>query len=382
MTRIPFAWLALPLLSLVALPGCGDDVESEGGGGATGIPIEDVPEALGTALCASIASCYGSFSDIIYRGVDCVDNVSSDIRDGSLPIWQADIAAGTVVYHGDKVQACADAIAAQGCGLRSERTPSICDEALEGQVAAGGACQGGVECAGPRYCAFTGGVCPGVCTDLEASGAACQSDEACQDGLVCLVDAATGDGVCGALGGEGDTCSGDDRCAAGASCVGADPATDTLGSCTSWSNRFTEAEGAACDPAGGQLCSEGLSCVVDGFVPGSGVTFSCSQPFASGAACQVGFPNACPVGEYCDADLATGMVDGMCMKSPTAGEPCYDSPAGGAVPACAPGLACNPSGLCEGTSDLGGDCSTEDFCHSGVCTSGVCAAPDRCQAEP
>jgi hypothetical protein len=186
----------------------------------------------------------------------------------------------------------------------------------------------GVECAGPRYCAFTGGVCPGVCTDLEASGAACQSDEACQDGLVCLVDAASGDGVCGALGGEGDTCSGDDRCAAGASCVGADPATDTLGSCTSWSNRFTEAEGAACDPAGGQLCSEGLSCVVDGFVPGSGVTFSCSQPFASGAACQVGFPNACPVGEYCDADLATGTVDGMCMKSPTAGGALLRQPRG------------------------------------------------------
>lgn len=380
MKRTPFVWLALPLLTLAALPGCGDDVESNGGGGATGMPLEQVPDALAAGLCESISTCFGSFADLIYRGVDCVDDVSSDIRDGSLPIWQADIAAGTVVYHGDKAQACADAVAARGCGLRSERLPAVCDETLEGQVPVGGACQGGVECAGQRYCAFTGDVCPGVCTELEPAGAACATDDACQSGLACLLDPATGEGQCGTLGGEGDPCASDDACESGSSCLGEDPPNGVMGTCTSWTNRFTEAEGAACDPAEGQLCSEGLSCVVDDFMPGSGVSFLCSQPFASGAACKVGFPNACPVDEYCDADLAGGMLEGTCVKSPGEGEPCYDSGAGGAVPPCAPGLACNPSGLCESTSDLGGDCSTDDFCHSGVCSAEVCTTPDRCQA--
>lgn len=377
-----FVWFTLPVLALAALPGCGDDVETGGPGSDTGRPIDDVPQALAEGLCASIQSCYGDFADVIYRGTDCVVDTAADIRDASLPIWKADIAAGTVVYDGTKVQACADAIAAMGCALRSERLASVCDEALAGNVPAGGACQGNVECDGARYCAFTGATCPGVCTDLEAEGSPCTDNDACQNGLVCLVDAASGQGTCASLADEGEACSNDGECDGGLGCVGADAMTGALGTCETWASRFTEAEGDGCDPQGGQLCATGLSCVLDQFSAGSGASFSCSAPFASGAACKVGFPNGCPADEYCNADLKTGQLDGVCTPSPLEGEPCYDSGLGnGAIAPCAPGLACNPNGICEGTGVIGETCTTEDFCHSGVCTSGVCASPDRCQAE-
>ena len=127
----------------------------------------------------------------------------------------------------------------------------------------------------------------------------------------------------------------------------------------------------------GPFCMEGLSCAITGFMPGSGVTAECIGPADSGGTCNVGFPDPCPEGEYCDADLMSGEIEGTCTALPTDGEPCVE---GAVFRACAAEHVCS-EGTCKSVGRIGDPCDADEQCYSGNCDGGSCAEAPLCEAE-
>jgi len=68
---------------------------------------------------------------------------------------------------------------------------------------------------------------------------------------------------------------------------------------------------------GGDQCQSDLYCSQD--------TFTCAPRLGVGGACPLAWPDACPVGEYCDGvDFSGESNEGTCMPLPGAGAPCLD----------------------------------------------------------
>jgi hypothetical protein len=101
----------------------------------------------------------------------------------------------------------------------------------------------------------------------------------------------------------------------------------------------------------------------------------CIAPVASGAACRLAFPEACPLGEYCSPVPDT--LEGTCVPLPVAGESC----AIGALDQnqlCAPYTRCE-NGTCRALQNIGGTCAADSTCYSQYCLNGKCAADGACE---
>jgi hypothetical protein len=164
---------------------------------------------------------------------------------------QALIDGGSLEFHGDKAQACADAFVAQfaappetcpaggfdSVGLRAtvahgsqllQQLPA-CRAALEGKVAADQPCTDSIQCAGGRRCrAAPGGgttcqaAVPGGGGGGPLTGGSCATNSECADGTICIGDRSTAGGrVCrpvSMLGNDTEHCSFSRECVVGSIC--------------------------------------------------------------------------------------------------------------------------------------------------------------------
>lgn len=333
------------------------------------MPIDDLGPRLATILCDALDECYGPTVAELFAGgpLGCMGTFEASFRNQTLPAYRAAIDDGTLVYDGARVADCEAALREVGCGLTVTRFQDLCEGALGGTLAAGAACSIDEECMGDSFCDHTGGACPGTCQARGAAGAACIDDAGCLSGLVCSA------GTCRAPGGAGASCEGatNVRCGAGTICLGSDAATMRAGTCRTVDEAFAAALGASCSPDG-QLCDEGFSCSLDTVTAGV-PSFVCVAPAASGGACRIAIPDACPAGEYCaGVDAAVADFDGTCAPAPGAGEAC-----GGVLSRCAPGTRC-VAGTCLAALENGAACASAAECFSGLCDGGVCVPPMLC----
>jgi len=332
------------------------------------VPLEDVPARFADGLCSQLEACAGPFADLYLQGADCRQTFTRSTQDSVLPLWQAAIANGTLVYDGHQLDACLTALTDTSCGSLAQRDLDVCDQVFQGQVPAGGSCHVEAECEGARYCQTT--TCPGSCTNRKAQGTACTDDSECVSGLNCDGDL----GTCERPRDAGESCGGGTlpSCGLPSLCLGANADTGTTGTCRPISEALTAAVGETCDPGAGTLCVDGVSCALVAYdTTTSALSWSCVAGYAAGAACKLALPDACPDGQICDADPArTGSLDGTCVPLPTAGQPCR-SVAGSQ---CASGLVCDDT-TCVTPGRLGATCVTSAGCASGMCTAGLCVAP-------
>ncbi len=356
--------IRLGLGTLLALTvGCGDD-----GGGSTS--LDDAPAAVAESICNPLEDCLGQLTEIFLGGQSCVDALEPGLSNASAPLWQESIDAGRLAFDGAKLSDCIEATTRLGCeALRSRDIPA-CEEAFEGLVEPGGACVAEVDCAGEAYCALDA-ACPGVCTLRVGGGESCTADAECQSGFGCS------GGTCVTPAGVGESCGGGSAvtCEDGLLCAG--EGETEPGTCKAFDAVFVQPLGESCNLVDGldPLCEPGLSCVVEDFdFATMEVIQVCAAPSSSGGACNLGFPEVCPVGEYCNADPMTGVFEGDCVPLPTSGEPCRQVDEGLGQP-CAPAHAC-VGDTCQALQANGASCSDDGECYSGYCDGALCAAPD------
>lgn len=333
-----------------------------------GVPLESVPSESARVLCDTIVSCLGPLADRIGSGSDvCRADVEATFENGVLPPLQEAIDAGTVIYDPSRAAACLEEQCALGCDLLIAPAPQSCRDAFEGTLAEGEPCSISEECAGDAYCANAAcesGV-RGTCTARKASGSACASGDECQAGLVCenavcRTPSSRSGGSCGGTTGLG--------CPLDEVCVGASD--DRPGTCTPRAEVFAAALGEPCDILAQELCTPDLSCAVTG-VEAMAPVMTCVAIAEPGGSCFLAVPEMCPEGQYCDADLAMGRLEGTCQPRPGEGQPC----AGSSV--CAEGLECI-GGTCRALRDNGEACETGEECYSGLCDGGTCAPLPLC----
>jgi hypothetical protein len=328
---------------LVGLVACGDDAPT---------PIEDVPAVYASAFCEQADACLGPLFDALFPG-DCDVELRKQLEEGTIPLFEAGIASGTIVYHGEEVDACRDELRRSGCAIFDNGALPACERVFEGTVAIGGACSSAEECVGDGTCAIDA-MCPGSCVARGGAGSDCVSESQCARGLVC------NGGACSDPLTLGQPCEGD--CATGLACID--------GFCASISAVLDGALGDDCDGENFDLCDDGLHCAAIGLA-GDAVDWECVATYPAGGTCQIAIPEGCPSGQRCDADPETTfMFDGTCVPLPDEGEPCEE---GILSASCQPGLVC--VGTCERQQHIGGACETDEYCYSNTCTAGFCAEP-------
>lgn len=356
-----FGSAALSALAL-ALSGCPSDPAVP-----ENVPLADLATTITPTVCDIYTECGGYVVELLFgAGVTCDSTLTARFDDGELPHYEAAVAAGTIIYHGDLVDDCVAQLNAAGCSFGNPF--EVCEAIFEGTVADGGACELSEECAGDAYCAIAG-ACPGTCQARVASGATCTSDAACTGGLDCV------GGTCRAPAGAGAACEGTTgvTCSGvGLTCIGSEGT--TAGVCTDWDDVFMGALGEVCDAPNQDLCDEGLSCAFEG-VGAGGPTFRCVARVAAGAECTIALPDECPADQYCaGTDIASGDTMGTCSPLPTAGAACTPALP---IPRCANGFFCSADGAgaatCEALGRNGASCTRDGTCASGACVGGTCA---------
>lgn len=350
--RLGFASLTLGVLA----SGCSSSDDSKPGD--PGIPFEDLPAELTTAVCQLLAGCGAELTAVYLPNEDCETLQQRIFVDSDYPGLAAAVDAGRVVYHPTAARACLDAIANGSCDALLGGLPKVCDDTIEGTIPLGAACTVDAECGSSRYCDAST-ACPGKCAERGSSGAPCVEDSACGRGLVC-----TPAGTCATPIAKGAAC--DEKgapCVAGAFCFGA--TADTQGRCSDVDTLFTTNEGQACDVASGPLCSLDLTCV-----PTGGTSGTCEEPSSLGQGCAAAFPDGCGSDAHCE--LGTDGT-GTCVALPGAGEPCAQV----FGPQCKPFARC-VNGTCRNLQRLGGNCEADIMCYSGNCDASVCKSTDAC----
>lgn len=355
-----------------ALPATNDSSSSTGGSG--GIAFEALPAKYAQAICTAYQSCLGPIFSLFLNGSDCVDLTTKRLENGTLALTKQKIAAGTVAYDGNKVQACLDAISSLSCDGLLRRDQPECLAALDGLVAQGGDCDLNEECKGSAICRSTDGTCPGTCGALLSAGQACVADGDCSDGLQCSSETK----LCVKPAAAGDSCEyGSPPCGPGLLCLGKDDTNKTSGICRSAIDALSAAAGTACDPVAGKLCSSGVSCVADRLdIVAGKVVWTCVTigTYAAGGACKPGFPEACATGTYCLIGSKLTPLNGTCTAIPDAQQPCGT----GIGAQCKPGAAC-VANVCQKYAANGVSCTGDEMCYSGYCgTAGGCQARTPC----
>jgi hypothetical protein len=352
-------WAIALVGSAAALSGCPNN-----GGGGGSIAIGDLPHAIGGAYCNVAARCgyLGVLeSGLLHQAItDCPAQFGAYFGDVGLPQLQAAVANGTIVYHGDRAQACIDQFNSASCGALSAG-PGNCADVFEGTIATGQPCDLSEQCVS-TYCDTSGGgtTCPrGTCRALAAAGGSCTTDSQCMSGLYCAMG--TGPmGTCTAEIASGGACDQtmNPHCANGLSCV--TPMGSTMGTCG------TPAAAAEGQPCTG-LCDTGLVCAYSGM--GSP---TCRRPRTDGT-CQLAFGalTDCGSGQTCTGTFTT--PNGMCVAYPTAGMPCNGVCGGGSTCVGSSGM-----GTCVVLHHNGEACTMDADCYSTHCTSGTCAGAPLC----
>jgi hypothetical protein len=365
----PFALLPVALLA-----SCGESSSFESDGGDA-VAFDDLPARFASAQCRLLERCYGPIYGLFYTFEDCTTRNEAAFRDGGFGALEAAVDAKTVKYDGEQAAKCLDILANRACTEINQRTISECEAALTGSVEPGGDCNIDEECTGSRICEMTD-QCPGSCVERYVAGHECAEHDECADGLVC----SEATDRCVAPAGDGEACGGgiEPQCDGGYLCEHEDAAAGQTGTCRPVDDIEEHGVNETCRPSVGELCEEGASCVVNSLGP----TFTCKAIPATGGTCGLGFPENCPVGEYCplsDAELALGIFEAQCEPLPQIGEPCATRPT--FIPArCEPYARCDqPTGTCLGLRDLGESCSSDELCHSGNCEDGGCAPLRACQ---
>ncbi len=322
---------------------------------------QDQFEAEFTAsACEAIEICAGETVARVFLGGagGCDAAFGAAYRNAAGPAYDMAIARGTVVFDPVQARACINALEANPCTLSNNGTAALaCQDVFEGTQPAGGACSINEECGVEQFCALTT-ACPGTCQARRTSGQDCSDERHCTAGLTCSAD-----GMCVAPPGIGAGCTELGACPLGMLCNG--------GQCRPHEEVLVGTEGGSCSLMAGPLCLPGLSCVVD-MVGAGGATFVCRAAVAAGAACRLGVPAQCPVGQACaETDAMRLDFDGVCAPVPSAeGDACDLS-------GCAEGLRCTDE-VCVRIRDNGEACETMEQCASSVCMGGVCVAPMLC----
>lgn len=371
------------LFLVVAVHACGGDSENASSA-PTPIPLDQLPAKVAVIYCSTLKKCMPLY-DVYLGGADCVADTTKRVQDTLVAGINDAIAKGTVVYHGEKAQACLDAMQAQDCSLMVNRASVVCEDALEGKVAEGAACTINTECVGRDYCKSTG-TCPGKCAPLEATNGPCYSNDACQDGLTC--NKATTPGACQPPAIEGKACQATaNDCGPNLICWGRGGPANTPGTCKTSAALFVGSDGSTCGVgASDTLCKTGSTCAID--TVGNPSTYKCAPSSAANAACKPGFPNACPSGQYCDApNLMKGDATGTCKPLPTELQPCttdaFTKNECLALLKCDMSVAAQP--VCKTRQSIGGTCANaagaddKDLCYSENCSSGKCVARADCK---
>jgi hypothetical protein len=138
--------------------------------------------------------------------------------------------------------------------------------------------------------------------------------------------------------------------------------------------------GEPCDPSGGKLCEDELSCVLTGQAGGV-LEWECRAPATSGGSCGVGLPEDCPDGEYCPLllEILAGTFTAKCQPLPKAGEACATRPLDALMPRCEPYARCGADLKCSELRDLGQSCASDAVCYSGRCADGACEPAHACR---
>jgi len=269
--------------------------------------IDELPARAQAALCQTAVTC-GGYPD----EATCVDLFPGEVV--FKPIVDA-VKRGTLAFDGALMSACLNEMNAE-C-QRNAPEPPACAQALQGRVAAGGACVSGAECIGggtcakPESCNTDYLCCAGTCGPprVGVGGDCSQTLSMCQEGATCM------GGVCVADAAAGAPCSSTTICARPAFCrnSGGDSGTCVL----------PAPSGAACDPTEALGCARSDEyCEI--------TTSVCTKSHPPGAACTS--DDMCVEYAFCQ--------NGACV-APTAGAAC-DYAAGAK---CMDGLACT-GGVC------------------------------------
>lgn len=327
---------------------------AEDGDGTNYVAVDDMAAAYKEAYCAYLARC-GMFPD----QATCVGAALSVVPTID-PNVIAAVHAGRILYNGNNVKACFDAVANDTCDSTDEngrtRTPA-CGAYFQGTVAGGGDCVLDQECVSQQCSGgTTGTTCVrGQCIGDEppvfepiALGMACSSSSQCGDGAYC--DTATN--VCTTLEANGSPCTGGPECGYGLGCAGS-----------------TGARTCQPLPTLGQACRLDLPCRDDGQF--------CDT--TSGTCIQIGVAGApCTTSMQCSPYYRCDNTAGMCVKTPTRGQSC--SSVGRCFDA---GTYCDSSTLaCDDTKADGIPCGNDLECQSTTCDFDlavpVCASQMLC----
>ena len=326
---------------------------------APSLPYDEYRAAYEQALCEWYQRC--AFEE----SVDACRASRSFDRPGHYR--DAAIAAGTILYHGDKAFACIEEMAGLGCelGVSFAAAASSCLDVFEGAVPPEEPCLVDDECALDGVCGFqSAGDAPmcitGRCRILPGPleiGDPCGVGIAqCGPDSFCAFDPNTGQStVCTARLAIGEPCA-DGACAAGSYCA-YDLNTYEPTVCTA-----LPAEG---EPCGDTSCAPGLTCASSQ----EGVPPTCVAPAPLGAACLPNGGTCDHVSAWCNPATAT------CELRGGAGTPCGP----GIGNACAPYTMCNwDTQVCVALAGEGQKCGcVDDYCSMWI----ACAGDLRCGGD-
>jgi hypothetical protein len=327
---------------------------------------DELPALYAEAACAAVRDCSQELASILFGANDCVSYVAEQVKNAWLPVLQAAVDDGTVIYSADKLDGCLEAVSRLGCRFDAHDYLGECEAAFEGTRALGEPCEIDAECMENRYCRADGH-CPGTCSAREPVGESCRRDTDCSSEYYCGQN-----GKCAARIEVGTGCHPDvERCVPGALCVGADPSTNTLGHCEPVGSVFTQLEDSTCDIGQGELCAGELSCT---FISTDENALPTCRKRAAGTACRLAVPDACPRQQYCKG-ISSDLI-GSCSALPDDGDPCVGDPVFGKR--CAQDNVCLED-TCVQLRTNGQDCGADAECFSGACSAdGFCVPLSAC----
>jgi hypothetical protein len=157
-------------------------------------------------LCAQIGPI------LVGKAVACTHSPEAWIRQSDiLPNcgnWPKSVSAGRIVYDAAKAQQCLDALTAATCQETFGDTggpPSVCFQALQGQVQDGASCWDDSDCRIDSFCDHSN--CPGTCKRRSGLNQACGSTGECQAGLACQNNPIAVGKVCMTILSQGAICT-------------------------------------------------------------------------------------------------------------------------------------------------------------------------------
>ncbi len=191
-----------------------------GGGGGGGVSPSEFPAAIAEVTCSRLAECCTTeeFMDETLGSDDEAECKAIFTGFGGLlaDVIEDSVAAGRLIYHGDRVQTCLDVIAGLSCAdfqTEADIEGSACQDPFEGLVENGGECANDFDCVS-NYCSgdsldFEGNIMFGACIDAPVAGQPCDDND-CADGAFC--DRSGETPTCAPLLADGASCNLSSEC--------------------------------------------------------------------------------------------------------------------------------------------------------------------------